>query len=115
MIRHIDNWKDLEFIAATLALVSQHHWNSGEYLRPLLKAKRKQLRRASEIFDDTRYMPCGYQDAAGDRCEQIGSEYMQMVHAYLACRYGQLTHRLTEMVEDSLPVCTADDLKALRA
>jgi hypothetical protein len=98
---YISDIKALSFIAGTLTLIRDHSWNEGEDLRVLLKRKRKELHQANAAFNDTWNKPCGYQDRAADLCEQVGSEYMQMVHAYLTCRYGYLTKRFTDIMSST--------------
>ena len=68
-------------------------------LKEEIKNRRKSLRIANLYFEDTINLPCGYQDAAGDRCERLGEEYMSAVHAYLLLRYGKLSRRLKNAIE----------------
>lgn len=97
----IENWKDFSFISEVFALADRHHWNRGEDLRRELRARRKIARSACESFENTWDKPCGYQDAAGERAEQAGRDYMVHVHAYLICRYGAMTKRLAAIIADT--------------
>jgi hypothetical protein len=99
MRNHIDSWKHFSFITGVFALVDANHFNKGEWLRDKIKKQRKVVNSYANAFDDTINMPCGFQDAAGERLDHAGQEYMQLVHAYLICRYGKLTKRLAEMLE----------------
>jgi hypothetical protein len=101
-MRTIENYPDFDFITRVFVLISQNRWNNGAYLRDKIKQKHREVRHASERFADTWDKPCGYQDAAAERCVQVGQECMQMIHAYLACKYGALPRRLSVMLDNTL-------------
>lgn len=100
--KNIENFKDFAFIAQTFMLIEKHRWNQGADLAGEIRTLRKRLRAAQRAFDATENMPCGYQDSAGERCERIGEQYMQTVHAFLSCKYGSLTKRMTMLLDHTL-------------
>lgn len=51
-----------------------------------LKLRRAHVRNAHAAFRETEHLPCGYQDAAGDRLDHACRDFSDYLNAMIICR-----------------------------
>lgn len=98
----IESRDSLKFVTGVLNEVSRYPDFRLPELREKVKHQRKVFKRSIELFNDTHFMPCGYQDAAGDRAEHEGRQLMTLIHAYLTVKYQEFPKRLKLMIKTDL-------------
>lgn len=88
MKTYIEHRKSLEPIAASIrlsqALMYDWHYRRERCFQELKRLK-SAARGASQAFRDTEFMPCGYQDAAGDKAEFAWRDFETYFNALRIC------------------------------
>ena len=80
--------REMSFLKEVFALSLMYgDWNLVK-LRSELKKKHRIMRNIRAYFESTEYMPCGYQDMAGDQYDKAARDYHIHAHAYIFCKYG---------------------------
>lgn len=98
---YIESRGALQYIRAVLNIADQIDYTMN--YRPSecwgeLRRRREHVARASEIFRDTEFLPCGYQDAAGDRLSAAIWNANVYLDAMIICK-GRVSRRLQSTID----------------